>query len=120
MIARAALVLPAIVLLAACGDSLESRNEAAGLDQRGGSEMTVVTQNTPPSRSGQNAATRSPNAQPTSQSFSDEEGEDDDVLEVDAGPETFVDSAEGFAPEPMDDTSGFDPSPMDFAAGEAD
>lgn len=113
MMARAAFVLPVIVSLAACGDSLESRNEAAGLDQRGGGEMTVVSQNSTPSRSSQSTTTRSPNAQPTSQGY-DEEAEEE-PLEVDAGPETFIDSAEGFDPSPMDDTMGFDPSPMDPA-----
>lgn len=118
MMARVALVLPALVMVAACGDSLESRNEAAGLDPNAGpSEMTVVTQNSSPSRSSgsTSAPTRSPNAQPTSLGF-DDEGED--VLEVDAGAETFIDSAQGFDPTPMDDTSGFDPSPMDLMAGE--
>lgn len=115
MMARAACLLPLVVLLAACGDDLESRNEAAGLDQRGGSgEMTIVTQDSASARSNRTSSTRSPNAQPTAQGFDEEE----DVLEVDAGAETFIDSAQGFDPTPMDDTMGFEPSPMDLSAGE--
>lgn len=74
--------------------------------------MRIVSQNSTPSRSNQSATARSPNAQPTSQGFAEEEGEE--VIEVDAGPETFIDSAQGFDPTPMDDTMGFDPSPMDM------
>lgn len=116
MMARAACVLPVLLSLAACGDSLESRNEAAGIDQRGNNELTIVSQDSASSRSGQ-SATRSPNAQPTSQGFGDE-GDGEDVLEVDAGAETFIDSAQGFDPSPMDDTMGFDPTPMDPGASE--
>ena len=117
MMARAAFVLPVFVLLAACGDSLESRNAAAGLDQRG-SEMTVVSQRNTPARSSQNAVS-SPAAQPDAQGFADEADDDgEEPIEVDAGPETFIDSTEGFDPSPMDDTMGFDPSPMDPMAGE--
>ncbi len=114
VVARVALALPLLALVAACGDSLESRNEAAGLDPRGGGgEMRIVSQNSTPSRSSQPATTRPPNAQPTAQGF-EEEGSESETIEVDAGPETFIDSAQGFDPTPMDDTVGFDPSPMDM------
>lgn len=113
--ARTALALGALALLGACGDSLDSRNEAAGLDPRAsGGEMTLSSQNNTSARSSR-AAARSPDAQPTSQGFS-EDGEDGDVLEVDAGAETFIDSASGFDPSPMDDTMGFDPNPADIQA----
>lgn len=112
----AACALSATILLAACGDSLDSRNEAAGIDPdapRG--EMTVVSQNDAAARSNRSAS-RSPNAQPTSEGFSDEGEDGGDVLEVDAGAETFIDTASGFDPSPMDDAMGFDPNPADMQA----
>ncbi|MEL1251300.1 hypothetical protein [Aurantiacibacter gilvus] len=79
--------------------------------------MRIVSQNSAPSRSSQSPTSRAPNAQPTSQGFAEDESAEE-VIEVDAGPETFIDSAEGFDPSPMDDTMGFDPSPMDVGGGE--
>ena len=97
--------LPCAALLSACGDDLDSRNAAAGLDSQ--TDVEIISQ-----------ASRTPAAEAEVQTFDDNEDasdEGDDGEEapiVDAMPEDLMDSAQGFAPEPLDDTAGIAPEPI--------
>lgn len=103
---QALIGLSALALLAACGDDLESRQEAVEGRQPVGGEMTVGDAS---SRSNSSAA----NA--TAEGFADDQrSSDDDGRPVEeAAPEELIDNAQGFSAEPMDDTKGFDPTPTD-------
>lgn len=107
MIVRAALALSAVPLLAACGDDLESRQAAVQEQQPMGGEMTVGEQEPQITRAG-----RAPSPQETAQGF-DDEGDPDAEITYETMPDPMVDTAQGFAPDPIDDTSGFDPTPVD-------
>ena len=99
--------LAACMALTACGDDLESRNEAAGTNRA--PEMTIQSQSSSTSRSrtiGSGDTIRI--EKPAEETDSFEDGAEEIV---DASPSDLVDSAEGFSTEPLDDTSGFDPSP---------
>jgi len=102
--ARAACGMAALALLAGCGDDLESRQQAVEERQPVGGEVTIGD---PAPRASRTASTPGPAA--TTQGFEDEDpGEE---LVVDAEPEIFIDDAQGFSTDPIDDTSGFDPTP---------
>ena len=105
MIARAALALSAVTLLAACGDALESRQAAVQEQQPMGGEMTIESPQA-------NSATTAPAPAPTAQGFDDEDDPDAEVT-YETMPEPLVDPAQGFDPDPIDDTSGFDPTPIE-------
>ena len=110
--ARRLAPLVGLLALAACGDDLETRNAAIaeGAPPR---PVTVETTVTRPSRTAQQSAP----------GFADEDeaptrrrsssiGEGEDPLIVDADPDSLVDDAQGFAPEPLDDAVGLAPTPM--------
>ena len=103
--------LAACIALTACGDDLESRNEAAGTDRA--PEMTIQSQGNSTNRSrtiGSGDTIRI--EKPASEAGGFADGAEAEAAEVvDASPSDLVDSAEGFSTEPLDDTSGFDPSP---------
>ncbi|WAT17619.1 hypothetical protein OZN62_11955 [Aurantiacibacter sp. MUD11] len=113
MMARVAVLAGAAALLSACGDDLESRN-AAVQTERPQEGMRVVQSNTKSRSTAQSSAPAAP------ASFADAEADDgEEVLEVEAGPESFIDDAQGFSTDPIDNTAGFDPTPADpqgFAA----
>lgn len=91
--------------LSACGDDLESRNEAAGM---GPPVEGMVITNNDRVRDVEPADTT-----PADAGFAEEGsgGEEDEDLFVDAAPDELVDSAEGFDTSPADDTAGIDPNP---------
>lgn len=94
-----------LLLLGACGDDLESRNAAVGLGgSEDGTELTVVR---PAQTTGENETSGDGEDGQLEGAAADE---GDEIL-VDAMPDELIDSAEGFAPEPMDNASGFDPTP---------
>ena len=107
MIARAALALSAVSLLAACGDDLESRQAAVQERQPVGDEVTVREREPQVTR-----ASRAPSPEATTQGFAEEDDPDAEVI-YETMPEPLVDDAQGFDPSPIDDTSGFDPTPVD-------
>ena len=94
------LVLP--LLLTACGDDLESRNAALGLDSDERplpvAERTVSDADAPGNREPQTASAT-------------EADDGEGPPTVLAEPRDLVIGTEGFAPEPMDDATGFAPEP---------
>lgn len=111
---QAMVCLSALTLLASCGDDLESRQQAVeGRQSVGGSGMTVGDAS---SRS------NSPPADATAEGFADEQRSSDDgePMMEEAAPEELIDTAKGFAAEPMDDARGFDPTPADSGGFAAD
>lgn len=117
-----AMAMPGLGLLTACGNDLESRNAAAGVDTYAPPEMTIESSNAgngsgnrivasegAPSDFGSQDTTEQEEAARTGSDFG---RADDEEVVVDASPDDLVDSAQGFSPEPMDDASGFDPSPI--------
>lgn len=91
------------MLLAACGDDLESRQAAADA-QIGEREVTLEPRPAP-----------SPEATTIVEMDDEveaEEADDSEEVFVDASPDDLVDSAQGFSAAPMDDASGLDPTPM--------
>lgn len=105
------------VLLAGCGDDLESRNaaiESAG-GQGGEPEMVLTPGRQGEDRRNAEEASRGNGGfgRPGRANARDEE--DDDELVVDAEPDDLIDAAEGFDPSPIDDASGIaaDPLPED-------
>ncbi len=107
MIHRHLIGICAISLVSACGDDLESRQ--AAVQQPDGDAITISQPNAP------DAGSTSPRRSSQIERGTGQGGETDatEKVIVDAGPETFVDDAQGFSTDPIDDTSGFDPTPMD-------
>ncbi len=97
--------LPALALLSACGDDLESRQAAA--EERQPSEQFIEDEVEARSAPAPAAASA-----PEADDGGDADGGEEEPLQVDAAPDDLIDSATGFAPEPMDDARGFDPSPV--------
>jgi|GEM_PF-1494858 len=117
--------IPLALLLTGCGDDLESRNAAAGMDS--GADDVVITRQEPDTASddGRLAIDGLGNVDEVSDDFAvidapvaiaeiDADTDDDEAEPriVDASPDDLRDTAQGFAPEPMDDASGIDPSPI--------
>lgn len=100
MIARAVTGLCFIALLGACGDDLESRQEAVQGMQPSRDEITV--REVAPADS-EATVTR---GAPTENQESPDEG-----AAMDLPPESLIDTAQGFSADPMDDAAGFDPTP---------
>ena len=105
---KTALLLVCPLLLAACGDDLESRNEAV-MASRGGEGQQIVLQR----RGGGGTFGREPSAQPTTGgSFAEESAPAAKAQENagppvhDAAPGDLVDTTEGFEPVPIDDGEG--------------
>ncbi len=96
-LAMAALGICALPLLSACGDDLEDRQAAVEERQPVSGAMTMEQ------------SQRAPSA-PAPES---EAARMDDEVVVDAEPEVFVDDAQGFSTDPIDDTAGFDPTPSE-------
>ena len=93
--------LSAFTLSAACGNDLESRQEAANELQP--SERFVESAEEP---------RRTPAPVAEAEPVAEEEpAEEDEEMIVDAAPDDLIDDAQGFAAEPMDDAQGFDPTP---------
>lgn len=99
-LSRTAPVIAACLGLSACGDDLDSRQ--AAVDERQPPRDAITIERAEPRR----ATSATPDQGNTISEM------DDEVI-VDAGPEIFVDDAQGFSPDPMDDTTGFDPTPID-------
>ncbi|MDF1835012.1 MAG: hypothetical protein P1U62_09040 [Alteraurantiacibacter sp. bin_em_oilr2.035] len=98
-----AIALPILLSLSACGDDLESRNAATGMQEgeaQAQGTMRIERQRTQPKQ------------QPAT-AFSDEPGESRESSEtvIDATPDDLVQDTQGFDTAPMDDTSGIDPMP---------
>ena len=96
-LAMAALGICALPLLSACGDDLEDRQAAVEERQPVSGAMTM--------EQSQRALSA-----PAPES---EAARMDDEVVVDAEPEVFVDDAQGFSTDPIDDTAGFDPTPSE-------
>ena len=102
-----AVALPGALALAACGNDLDSRNEAAmSAAPMGEQKMTIRSQ---PQRT---SPTRQ-QAQPAPDGFAEEKdlADRDEALLVDAAPDDLIDNAQGFSTDPIDSGRGFDPSP---------
>ena len=99
-----AATLPALALLGACGNDLESRQEAANELQP---SERFIDGEAPAPRS---APAPTAAAEPEEEEADDEDDEEEVV--VDASPDDLIDSAQGFSAQPMDDARGFDPSPQ--------
>lgn len=98
-------------LPAACGDSLEDRNAAAGADGYAPRELVIETRTddadpNPRVIDGSNAR-----ADTAARDDGNANGDGGDTVTVHASPEELVIDADGFAPEPMDDARGFAPEP---------
>lgn len=111
-------IVVATLLLAGCGDDLESRNAAAGYtpsEEREAAIAAVEAANTREEVEPANAAEEDAD-QPQPEGFADGgDTEDEDASDqtvVDASPDDLRDTTQGFAPEPLDDASGINPSPM--------
>ncbi len=117
-----ALSMPLLAVLAGCGNDLESRNSAVGLDGNDSADMVIVRQSAG-SKSGGSGRERTIDGLGEVDQVSDDfavmadEGDDEEDADgmqtvVDASPDDLRDMAQGFAPEPLDDASGIDPSPI--------
>ncbi|WP_340588852.1 hypothetical protein [Erythrobacter alti] len=106
-----AAALPAL-MLAGCGDDLESRGAAAekAIADRAAAARDADAQDdvveddvvaTPRAEAERPARARRPAAD-----------DDDGPTVVDASPEELMDTAQGFSPDPLDDASGIDPAPL--------
>ncbi|RIV85828.1 hypothetical protein D2V07_10930 [Aurantiacibacter zhengii] len=104
----AALGICALPLLSACGDDLEDRQAAVEERQPANGAMTME-QSQIKTESGSSPSQGASTAQ---DSESETTRMDDEVV-VDAEPEVFVDDAQGFSTDPVDDTAGFDPTPRE-------
>ena len=106
-----------VVLLAGCGNDLESRNEAATGSADGAQRgMTIVS-----TQRRQAGSTAAPAPTGGETVFADEEvadSEDGEPLMVDASPDDLVDNAEGFSTDPIDNAQGWDPSPRGQSSNE--
>lgn len=116
--------LPILLLLAGCGNDLENRNAALGLEEDGASDIVLPRQKSSSSNSARQinglgeveqvsddfATVDDPEAGPNAGSIGGD-GDDEPVI-IDASPEDLRDIAQGFAPEPIDDASGLDPRPI--------
>lgn len=114
-----------LLLLAGCGDDLESRNAAVGLEDDDGSEMVITRQSSDAESTGRQEIDGLGDVDRIADDFAmdddvspipsgaSENGEDDgEPTIVDASPDDLRDMAQGFSPEPADDASGIDPSPI--------
>lgn len=107
-LAMAALGISTLPLLSACGDDLEDR-QAAVEERQPGSGAIPMEQSQ--SKAGGNSS-QSQRASTAEDPESEAARMDDEVV-VDAEPEVFVDDAQGFSTDPIDDTAGFDPTPSE-------
>ena len=110
-LALVAATLPALALLPACGNNLEDRQAAAdemGANERFPEEDEITITRVEPTAPASEAAAEPEAVDADDDSENEGDGEE---LVVDAAPDDLIDSAQGFAPEPMDDTQGFDPTP---------
>ena len=111
---QALIFLSTLTLLASCGDDLESRQQAVESRQPvGGSGITVGDAS---------SRTNAPVDDATAEGFADEQRGSDggEPMMEEAAPEELIDTAQGFAAEPMDDARGFDPTPADSGGFAAD
>lgn len=130
--------LPAALLLAACGDDLEARNDAVSRDE-GSVEIIDADSEFAPMAEDFEGRMRIEDL-PESQRAGQVEGSaaervaipleteipqrstiprdaievdaDTEETVVDASPEDLMDTTEGFAPDPLDDAAGIDPAPI--------
>lgn len=105
--------LPAMLLLTACGDDLESRSQAA---ERAIAERETAAQDADEQDS--DVSEESEAAAPAETTSDADVGEAEEAAEaeeavLDASPEDLMDTTQGFAPEPLDDAVGIDPAPID-------
>ncbi|KLI62999.1 hypothetical protein AAV99_13275 [Aurantiacibacter marinus] len=116
--------MPVLLVLAGCGNDLESRNAALGFEDDGTSDI-VFTRQTPRGSGSARQIDGLGNVDQVSDDFAimdgpeagpetaGVEGDDDDgPTIIDASPDDLRDLAQGFAPDPVDDASGIDPSPI--------
>lgn len=113
---NAVYLLPLPLLLAACGDDLESRNAAVGADSFGGGRDIAITERTDGVSSGGRIisganATSNRNAEAAPAARAGGDVEEDGPPTINAEPRDLIISTDGFAPEPMDDAAGFAPEP---------
>ena len=99
-----ALALSSAVLLAACGNDLDSRNEAAMAGNLAAERGMTI-------RSQPDSTARRASAPVQDAVDSAEMDDSEKPILIDASPEDLMDNAQGFAPDPVDNAQGFDPSP---------
>ena len=98
--------LPAIMLLAGCGDDLDSRTEAA---ERTMAERAAAADAAEVVEEDSDDDVAAPRRAPARERA---DRDDDEETVVDASPDDLLDSTRGFAPEPLDNASGIDPAPL--------
>ena len=102
----------AALLLAGCGDDLESRNAAIAHSSppRPVATETTARRATPAAAQSATSFAGEDEAPTRRRTSSTAEGEDPVI--VDADPDSLMDDTRGFAPEPLDDAVGLAPTPM--------
>lgn len=110
MIARTLALLMAVGALSGCGDDLESRQAAVEQQRPNGGQVVVGQRDTAPERT---PSAPSPTAPARGFADTGETLVPGESAPLDSDIEGFVDEAQGFSTDPIDDTSGFDPTPSD-------